>query len=651
MDGTAIVLVLDGVRLEDSLGDGTSGATGEHPQALMPETWDQLLPQGTRASQAWCLGPTTTTPAHAALIAGRRLPLATVSADLDVGLYRPQLPSLFEAVRDQLGASEEQVVLAANTGLVKPVELSLWPGVEGADWLWVSDEDGGPAEDDRPVLAALQERLDEVPIHLALVNLHQIDRSGHYGGPTSHLDDIGRVDAPIAELWEWLQRHRDYRDDTTLVIISDHGRHSVSDDDPTWRHHGDACNGCRRVPALVLGPDVEPGVDLHDPFLLTDVAPTLAAVLGVELPWADGLAQQGLFTSPLPWEPREGLADLAVAGDLTAELRYEPDPAHRSSLWIGGNELSSPDALQVEAPALAREGEQAWACFREITLDPDGEETPWLAHCHHSTDGGASWEVMDTPVERVGPLWRPVLLPPGDGELLMAWVDNRAGTTDGGAVGGSGELHLVVSRYDGTWDNGWLSPELSYPVDVAAVLDGERLRMAVGASPTGAGKQHSRDVWLGTVSLDQGVMAWSAVRASNIATLLGIEGSWRMELPALRVDDEGVLHLAAVAWSDAGSHAILATSADGDGFDSARIVDLLHPVDPHLAPRWLGERAVWVTVDSEADESWLCAVGGEGEPECTSTGSPRVLRLEADGELWAVVDAGVGSWVLEGFEF
>ena len=651
VDGTVIILVMDGVRLQDSLGDEPSSATGEPPAELMPVTWSRLLPQGARASQAWNLGATTTTPAHAALISGRRQPLATVSADDEVGLYRPQLPSLFEAVREQLGDGEEQVVLVANTGLVRPVERSLWPGALGAGWVWVGDEDGSPSPDDRRVLARLQERLDEFPTRLALVNMHQLDRSGHYGDNDDYLDDLRSIDAPIAELWDWLEGHHHYQGDTTLMIVADHGRHSLSDDDPHWRHHGDSCNGCRRIQALALGPEVVAGVDLDDPFLITDVAPTAAGILGVDLPWADGLVQRGLLTRPSVAASRSGLADLALAGGLVAELRYQDDPWHRSALWVGGTRLSSAEALLVEAPAMARDGELAWVCFRELALAPYEDSTTWVARCAQSVDSGASWEAIAAPVEQVGPLWRPVLRAGGAGTVVAAWVDNRAGTADGGAVGTEGDLHLVVSQFDGSWSSGWMAADLSYPLDMAAALEGDLLITAVGAGPLGSGSQHARDIWVGSVALGGAQPRWQSLAASGLGDLLGVTGSWRMELPALRVDEAGTLHLAAVAHSDAGGHGVLASSDDqGRSWSRAAMVDLPFPPDPHLAPVWLGERAVWVVVDVPADESRLCAASLDLAPSCVQTGSPRVLRTAVEQQLYVLVDQGVGAWSLESFE-
>jgi hypothetical protein len=654
VDGTAIILVMDGVRLEESLGDEPSSATGEYPQAFMPSTWSSLLPEGARASQAWSLGATTTTPAHAVLISGRRQPLANYSVGGDVGLYRPELPSLFEAVRDQLEASEEQVILVANTELVHPVERSLWPDAAGAGWVWVGQEDDPavPSHDDRAVLAELKAQLEAQPTRLALVNLHQVDRSGHYGNDEAYLDDVRGLDDPIAELWTWLQTRVDYVGDTTLVLISDHGRHSYSDDDPHWRHHGDNCNGCRRVPALVLGPGVSAGVDLADPLLLADVAPTLAAQLGVELPWADGLVLEGLLEQPSGAPSRSGLAGVALAGGLVAELRYQDDPNHRSALWIEGQQLSDPDALQVEAPTLARSGEKAWLCFRELLLTPGEPDTAWQARCFASDDGGDSWQTMAPPVDTVGPMWQAALVAGADGKLLAGWVNNLNATATGGAEGEQGEVSLELGRYDGGWTVASLDGDHTFPTDPTMTVSGESLLFAIGAAPEGSEARHTRDVYLGQASLDAQGPHWVGAEPAGLSDLAPQGERWRLEHPALRVDSAGTVYLAAVGHSDAGSHAVLASSQDqGQSWSTSTIVEMPHPVAPHLSPVWLGERAVWVAVDTGAGDAYLCAAGLGGEASCVSVASPRVLQVAVDGDdLYAIVDAGVGEWVLEGFE-
>jgi hypothetical protein len=239
-----------------------------------------------------------------------------------------------------------------------------------------------------------------------------------------------------------------------------------------------------------------------------------------------------------------------------------------------------------------------------------------------------------------------------DGSLLAGWVDNLNATATGGAEGEEGEVSLELGRHDGAWSVGSLDGDHTFPTDAAIAASGDAVVMAVGAAPEGSSARHSRDVHLGVIALDPAGPRWVGADPAGLEGLAGAGERWRLERPALRVDDSGTLHLAAVGHSDAGGHAVLASSDDqGQSWSSSAIVDLPYPVAPHLTPVWLGNRAVWGAVDPAAGDAYLCAASLGGEAGCVSVASPRVLQIVADGsELHAIVDAGIGEWVLESFE-
>lgn len=73
------------------------------------------------------------------------------------------------------------------------------------------------------------------------------------------------VDACIAHLWGFIQSHPSLRDETTLIILPEHGRHLFSNGqnpDSLGRSgvdHGQGDDGDRDVWMLALGPDIRPG--------------------------------------------------------------------------------------------------------------------------------------------------------------------------------------------------------------------------------------------------------------------------------------------------------------------------------------------------------------------------------------------------------
>ncbi len=655
VDGTVLVIVMDGVRLEESLGDSPSSATGEDPWRFMPRVWDELVPDGVRATQAWNIGVTTTTPAHVAAMSGRRLAVTNYPVDGEPGLYRPELPVLPELVRKELGSAREEVVVMANTELVKPTVHSLWPGggfIHSADFVWVgqADNEDQPANDDRVVLRTLQGAMAERPLRFALLNLHQVDRSGHYGDEEDYLDDVRWLDDPIADLWAWIQDQPAYADDTWLLLLADHGRHTAGPDDPPWRHHGCACNGCRRVPFLLLGPGVKAGETWDEPVLLTDVAPTMAALWGLEMPFADGLVQAELFGDELDQPSRTGVGDLAVAGGHTATVELLDDPSQRSELSLDGDVVSSPDAIAVEAPAMTALGEdQAWLCFRELTLEPDAHESLWRPRCLGTADGGLSWQDLGSPEDAVGPHWQPVLQATDSGELLVAYPRNLNGTATAGAEGEDGEVSIDLARYrDGDWSVTATRDHHTFPTDPSAVLDGDRLLVAFGAGSDGPSARHERDVLLGEVALEPEQASWSELVEADLDQPSGARGWWRLERPALRVAKDGSLLLAANGFVDRGSMPVLARSTDGGrSWEQTVLPAVESRIMPHVSPVWLDDVAVWATVDATDGAARLCSASLDEAPQCLEAGSPRVLRLAADGDsLHAIVDGGVGAWEL-----
>lgn len=90
-----------------------------------------------------------------------------------------------------------------------------------------------------------------------------------------------QVDAYIADLWAMMQSMPEYRDRTTFIITTDHGRGSGGDD---WTSHGEKVAGAEAIWMAVLGPDTPPRGDMVHTTRVTQsqVAATIAAALGLE---------------------------------------------------------------------------------------------------------------------------------------------------------------------------------------------------------------------------------------------------------------------------------------------------------------------------------------------------------------------------------
>jgi arylsulfatase A-like enzyme len=105
----------------------------------------------------------------------------------------------------------------------------------------------------------------------------QVDSTGHstgWGSP-EYTNACRNVDANIGRLIDGL-RHTGLWDDTAIVFVADHGGLDKG-------HGGKEDIRVFEVPFLVSG-GVARGLSLREPIMLMDTAPTILALLGLDIP-------------------------------------------------------------------------------------------------------------------------------------------------------------------------------------------------------------------------------------------------------------------------------------------------------------------------------------------------------------------------------
>jgi phosphopentomutase len=114
---------------------------------------------------------------------------------------------------------------------------------------------------------------------LLFVGYGETDEWAHSGMYDMVLRSAHQVDAFIADLWQTMQAMPQYRDSTTFIITTDHGR---GDGDSAWRDHGEKVAGAEHIWMAVLGPDTRPLGERTNtaPVTQAQVAATIAALLG-----------------------------------------------------------------------------------------------------------------------------------------------------------------------------------------------------------------------------------------------------------------------------------------------------------------------------------------------------------------------------------
>ena len=116
--------------------------------------------------------------------------------------------------------------------------------------------------------------------HVLFIGYGETDEWAHAGRYDLYLRSVHQVDAYLAQLWAQVQSDPQYRDRTTLIVTTDHGRGYG----PKWRDHGQDVVGAENIWMAVLGPDTPAlGARSNIPVVRqAQVAATIAALLGTD---------------------------------------------------------------------------------------------------------------------------------------------------------------------------------------------------------------------------------------------------------------------------------------------------------------------------------------------------------------------------------
>jgi len=121
---------------------------------------------------------------------------------------------------------------------------------------------------------------------LAFIGFGETDEFAHQGRYDLYLDQAAKVDRMIGELWHYIQTTPGYKDHTTLIITTDHGRGSRS---AKWTSHGEWIRGSSQTWMAVIGPHISPLGEMksNEQFYQAQLAQTIAHLLGQDFAGVD----------------------------------------------------------------------------------------------------------------------------------------------------------------------------------------------------------------------------------------------------------------------------------------------------------------------------------------------------------------------------
>jgi len=111
------------------------------------------------------------------------------------------------------------------------------------------------------------------------LSLGEVDDWAHEGRYDLYLDSAQRSDHYLRQLWEAIQSIPQYKDRTTLIVTTDHGRGDGRND---WKSHSSSIPGCDAIWIAMLGPQIAHQTPLDSSVTQSQVASTVAACLGYD---------------------------------------------------------------------------------------------------------------------------------------------------------------------------------------------------------------------------------------------------------------------------------------------------------------------------------------------------------------------------------
>ena len=123
-----------------------------------------------------------------------------------------------------------------------------------------------------------------------LLGLGETDESAHAGRYDSYLQHASMVDKMIADLWYYVQTDPFYKDNTTFIITTDHGRGGKS---KNWNTHSLFTKGSGDTWLGMIGPDIIPSGEMNDTQQVygNQLAATIADLLGEQFETANPIGK------------------------------------------------------------------------------------------------------------------------------------------------------------------------------------------------------------------------------------------------------------------------------------------------------------------------------------------------------------------------
>jgi len=163
---------------------------------------------------------------------------------------------------------------------------------------------------DQLTYASAKTYIEQQHPKVVFIGLGETDEFAHQGRYDQYLQKAHQVDQMIAELWYYVQTDPFYKDNTTFIITTDHGRGSKTS---KWQTHGFWIKGSGEIWMAMLGPGISPEGERKEKETVyqKQIASTISVLLGENFKASDHPVAspiERLHTTVLPVERSSTIA-------------------------------------------------------------------------------------------------------------------------------------------------------------------------------------------------------------------------------------------------------------------------------------------------------------------------------------------------------
>lgn len=274
----------------------------ERRQALMPFFWNKLVPRGVllgnvnKGSSVQVSNRYRVSyPGYSEILTGRTQDDQIKGND---PIQNPA-PSLLQFLKERDKLTPGQVPVFASWNMfhyiaqTKPGTIFVNAGYERADFPGHSAKtedcnrlqfaarfiDDGSRHDAFTFGLAMDYLDRQRPDHI-FISFDETDDWAHSRRYDRVLESLEFVDQALGELWTYIQNSPKYKDSTTLVVTTDHGRGGTLQD---FSGHGPKVPGDEHIWAFFVGPDTPAKGEVSNSASCEqrDIAPTMLELLGI----------------------------------------------------------------------------------------------------------------------------------------------------------------------------------------------------------------------------------------------------------------------------------------------------------------------------------------------------------------------------------